>query len=57
MITKIKQLNILNSVGITFITNLKSNKILINPPQGAFYQCLNLLIKNLRIPQPYVKQY
>ena len=34
---KIKSINILKSVGNFVYNNLKSNKILINPPQGAFY--------------------
>ena len=34
---KTKTLNILRSVGNYVYSNLKSNKVLINPPQGAFY--------------------
>ena len=34
---KTKTLNILRSVGYYVYKNLKSNKVLINPPQGAFY--------------------
>ena len=34
---KSKVIKILNSVGNYVYNNLKSNKILINPPQGAFY--------------------
>ena len=34
---KAKTLNILRSVGNYVYKNLKSNKVLINPPQGAFY--------------------
>jgi aspartate aminotransferase len=34
---KIKTKNILRSVGNYVYNNLKSNKVLINPPQGAFY--------------------
>ena len=34
---KDKTLNILRSVGNYAYNNLKSNKVLINPPQGAFY--------------------
>ena len=34
---KIKTTNILRSVGNYVYNNLKSNKVLINPPQGAFY--------------------
>ena len=34
---KAKTLNILKSVGNYVYNNLKSNKVLINPPQGAFY--------------------
>ena len=34
---KTKTLNILRSVGNYVYNNLKSNKVLINPPQGAFY--------------------
>jgi len=34
---KAKTLNILRSVGNYVYNNLKSNKVLINPPQGAFY--------------------
>ena len=34
---KIKTTNILRSVGNYVYDNLKSNKVLINPPQGAFY--------------------
>ena len=34
---KSKTINILKSVGNYVYNNLKSNKVLINPPQGAFY--------------------
>ncbi len=34
---KIRTINILRSVGNYVYNNLRSNKILINPPQGAFY--------------------
>jgi aspartate aminotransferase len=34
---KNKSINILRSVGNYVYKNLKSNKVLINPPQGAFY--------------------
>ena len=34
---KARTLNILRSVGNYVYNNLKSNKVLINPPQGAFY--------------------
>ncbi len=34
---KKKTVNILNSVGTYVFNNLKSNKVLLNPPQGAFY--------------------
>ena len=34
---KLKVRSILNAVGTYVYNNLKSNKILINPPQGAFY--------------------
>tara|TARA_B100000965_G_scaffold50431_1_gene37140 strand:+ start:904 stop:2139 length:1236 start_codon:yes stop_codon:yes gene_type:complete len=34
---KAKTLNILRSVGHYVYNNLKSNKVIINPPQGAFY--------------------
>ena len=34
---KDKTINILRSVGNYVYNNLKSNKVLINPPQGAFY--------------------
>jgi len=34
---KLKVRSILNAVGTFVYNNLKSNKILINPPQGAFY--------------------
>ena len=34
---KANTLNILRSVGYYVYKNLKSNKVLINPPQGAFY--------------------
>ena len=34
---KIKTINILRSVGNYVYSNLKSNKVLVNPPQGAFY--------------------
>tara|TARA_A100001011_G_scaffold117202_1_gene123766 strand:- start:187 stop:1422 length:1236 start_codon:yes stop_codon:yes gene_type:complete len=34
---KTKTVNILRSVGSYVYNNLKSNKVLINPPQGAFY--------------------
>ena len=34
---KVKTLNILRSVGNYVYNNLKSNKVLINSPQGAFY--------------------
>ena len=33
----VKTRNILNSIGRYVYTNLKSNNVLINPPQGAFY--------------------
>ena len=33
----LKVRSILNSVGNYVYNNLKSNKVLINPPQGAFY--------------------
>ena len=34
---KNKVKGILNAVGMYVYNNLKSNKVLINPPQGAFY--------------------
>ena len=34
---KLKVRSILNSVGNYVYNNLKSNKVIINPPQGAFY--------------------
>ena len=34
---KLKVTSILHAVGLYVYNNLKSNKILINPPQGAFY--------------------
>ena len=34
---KLKTINILQAVGMYAYENLKSNKILINPPQGGFY--------------------
>ncbi len=34
---KAKTVNILRSVGNYVFNNLKSNKVLVNPPQGAFY--------------------
>ena len=34
---KLKVTSILNAVGTFVYNNLKSNKILVNPPQGAFY--------------------
>ena len=34
---KASTLNILRSVGYYVYNNLKSNKVLVNPPQGAFY--------------------
>ncbi|MFL2883429.1 MAG: pyridoxal phosphate-dependent aminotransferase [Pelagibacteraceae bacterium] len=46
---KTKTTNILRSVGNYVYNNLKSNKILINPPQGAFYlmpEFLNNKYKN-----------
>ncbi len=46
---KSKTLNILRSVGNYVYNNLKSNKVLINPPQGAFYlmpEFLNNKFKN-----------
>ncbi len=46
---KSKVIKILNSVGNYVYNNLKSNKILINPPQGAFYlmpEFLNSKYKN-----------
>ena len=46
---KSKVIKILNSVGHYVYNNLKSNKILINPPQGAFYlmpEFLNSKCKN-----------
>ncbi len=46
---KTKTINILRSVGSYVYTHLKSNKVLINPPQGAFYlmpEFLNNKYKN-----------
>ena len=46
---KLKVRGILNSIGNYVYNNLKSNKILINPPQGAFYlmpEFLNKKYKN-----------
>ena len=46
---KSKTLNILRSVGNYVYNNLKSNKVLINQPQGAFYlmpEFLNKKFKN-----------
>ena len=46
---KSKTINILKSVGNYVFANLKSNKVLINPPQGAFYlmpEFLNKKFKN-----------
>ena len=46
---KAKTTNILRSVGNYVYNNLKSNKVLINPPQGAFYlmpEFLNNRFKN-----------
>ena len=46
---KSKVIKILSSVGNYVFNNLKSNKILINPPQGAFYlmpEFLNTKYKN-----------
>ena len=37
--------------------NLKSNKVLINPPQGAFYLMPEFKNKNLKIHLNYVRQY
>ena len=44
---KYKTINILRSVGNYVYNNLKSNKILINPPQGAFYLMPEFLHKKL----------
>ncbi len=46
---KVKTLNILRSVGNYVYNHLKSNKVLVNPPQGAFYlmpEFLNKKFKN-----------
>ena len=45
---KAKTLNILKSVGNYVYNNLKSNKILINPPQGAFYLMPEFLNKKFK---------
>jgi aspartate aminotransferase len=45
---KAKTLNILRSVGNYVYNNLKSNKILINPPQGAFYLMPEFLNKKYK---------
>ena len=54
---KVKTLNILKSVGNYVYNNLKSNKVLINPPQGAFYLMQSFLIRNIKLPRNYVKLY
>ncbi len=45
---KSKVIKILNSVGNYVYNNLKSNKILINPPQGAFYLMPEFLNKKYK---------
>ena len=45
---KAKTLNILKSVGNYVYNNLKSNKVLINPPQGAFYLMPEFLNKKFK---------
>tara|TARA_Y100001970_G_scaffold279308_1_gene386407 strand:- start:70 stop:1305 length:1236 start_codon:yes stop_codon:yes gene_type:complete len=45
---KAKTLNILRSVGNYVYNNLKSNKVLINPPQGAFYLMPEFLNKRFK---------
>ena len=45
---KAKTLNILRSVGNYVYNNLKSNKVLINPPQGAFYLMPEFLNKKYK---------
>ena len=43
-----KSKNILKSVGNYVYNNLKSNKVLINPPQGAFYLMPEFLISKFK---------
>ena len=45
---KLKVRGILNAVGTYVYNNLKSNKILINPPQGAFYLMPEFLNKKYK---------
>jgi len=45
---KLKVIKILNSIGNYVYNNLKSNKILINPPQGAFYMMPEFLNKKYK---------
>ena len=45
---KVKTLNILKSVGNYVYNNLKSNKVLINSPQGAFYLMPEFLNKKYK---------
>ena len=45
---KSKTLNILRSIGNYVYSNLKSNKVLINPPQGAFYLMPEFLNKKYK---------
>ena len=45
---KAKTLNILRSVGNYVYNHLKSNKVLINPPQGAFYLMPEFLNKKYK---------
>ncbi len=44
----LKTTNILKSVGMYVYNNLKSNKILINPPQGGFYLMPEFVNKKFR---------
>ena len=45
---KNKTINILQSVGNYVYNNLKSNKVLVNPPQGAFYLMPEFLNKKYK---------
>ena len=54
---KTKTLNILRSVGNYVYNNLKSNKVIINPPQGAFYLMPEFPNKNIKLLLNYAKKY
>ena len=54
---KLKVKAILKSVGNYVYNNLKSNKVLINPPQGAFYLMPEFKNKSIKLHHLYVLQF